>query len=169
MFPWEVNSERVNQFFTGPYLFSALYRVFKGAYFGHGFQLSGKLPTTIENFQNLFDALPLEIRGLILSKIWNNGDGFNSLIVLNGELILPPILHFLFSQYGRIKTSTQPIITKRCGAWNGSQIGGKFTIRNRTYEFKYGIPNLKSRFLIPEFLNSETNNSFAISYGLLCP
>ena len=33
-----------NKFFEGRYLFSAIYIVYKGAYFGHGFQLYGHVP-----------------------------------------------------------------------------------------------------------------------------
>ena len=46
-FPWEVTNENLKGFFEGPYLFSALYRVYRGAYFGQGFQLDRKLPEQI--------------------------------------------------------------------------------------------------------------------------
>jgi hypothetical protein len=40
-FPWEVTKDNLNKFFEGPHLFLALYRVYRGAYYGQGFQLSG--------------------------------------------------------------------------------------------------------------------------------
>ena len=46
-FLWEVTNENLKGFFEGPYLFSALYRVYRGAYFGQGFQLDRKLPEQI--------------------------------------------------------------------------------------------------------------------------
>lgn len=166
MFPWEVNRERVTQFYTGPYLFSALFRAYKGAYFGQGFQLTGNLPKLSKDFQILFDKLPLEVKGIILSKIWEEGRNYNIFIIDKGELLLPLKLQFLFAQYGRIKHLTQSLIPKGCGAWNGSLASPN---RSRRYVFKYGVPNLKSKVLIPDFLNSERGKPLAIHYGLLCP
>lgn len=168
MFPWEVNKERITQFYKGPYLFSALYRAYKGAYFGQGFQLTGSLPNISKDFQVLFDRLPLEVKGVILSKIWNEGRNYNIFIVDKGELLLPLKLQFLFAQYGRIKQFTQSIIPKGCGAWNGTLVA-KNNSRSRRYVFKYSIPNLRSKVLIPDFLNSERGETLTIHYGLICP
>ena len=41
MLPSEINSTQVNKFFVGPCFFFALYCIYKGAYFGQGFQLCG--------------------------------------------------------------------------------------------------------------------------------
>jgi hypothetical protein len=61
MFPWKIDSTQINKFFEGPYLFSAIYRVYKGAYFGQGFQLCSHVLEKEDNFQKLFDKLVVHI------------------------------------------------------------------------------------------------------------
>ena len=111
-FPWEITKEVLSDFFSGPYLFSALYRVYKGAYYGQGFQFYGAHPKIDKTFKEKFERLPLEIKQLILNKVWDKGEGFNEVIVKNKILYLKYQLHFLFAQYGRIKFQTQPLISK---------------------------------------------------------
>jgi hypothetical protein len=53
----------------------------------------------------------LDIKGIILNKIWNAGRDLGVVLVLRGELFLPLPLQILFSQYGRLKEITQPIIS----------------------------------------------------------
>jgi hypothetical protein len=165
MFPWEIDSVKFNQFFKGPYLFSAIYRVYRGAYFGHGFQLCGHVPEKGDNFQELFDKLPLEIKGIILNKIWNEGCDLGVVLALNGEVLLPLSLQFLFSQYGRLKEITKPIISVGCGAWNGTLI--KARKRSKQIIFKYGSLNLKNKVVIPNFLSLELYKSPTEVYGFL--
>ena len=50
MFLWEINSVLFNKNFEGLYLFSAIYMVYKGAYFGQGFQLCGHVLKKEDNF-----------------------------------------------------------------------------------------------------------------------
>lgn len=161
-FPWEVNEENLDLFYSGPHLFGALYRVYRGAYFGQGFQFCEIFPKVDKQFRKNFDRLPLDIKRLILSKIWNDGKNYNKLIVKNGELSLSLKLHFLFAQYGRLKTQTQPIISRGFGAWNGSRI------EQKTYVFVYGEQNLKSRVLIPDFITRNPYQPDSVSFGLLC-
>jgi len=40
LFPWEV-LELLEDYYSGPCLFMASYKLYKGAYFGQGFHLSG--------------------------------------------------------------------------------------------------------------------------------
>jgi hypothetical protein len=89
MFLWEIDSTQFNKFFEGPYLFSAIYRVYKGAYFGQGFQLYGHVLEKEDDFQKLYDKLPLDIKGNILNKIWNEGRDLGVVLVSRGELLLP--------------------------------------------------------------------------------
>jgi hypothetical protein len=89
MFPWEIDSTRFKNFFEGPYLFSAIYRVYKGAYFGQGFQLCGHVLDKEDNFQTLFDKLPLDIKEIILNKVWNEGRELGVVLVAKGEILLP--------------------------------------------------------------------------------
>ena len=64
MFLWKIYSTQMNKLFKGPYLFSAIYRVYKGAYFGQGFQLYGHVLEKEDNFQRLFDKFPWILRKL---------------------------------------------------------------------------------------------------------
>jgi hypothetical protein len=161
-FPWEVQQKDINQFFEGPFLFAALYRVYRGAYFGQGFKFCGTHFKFDSNLQNKFDQLPIDIKRIILAKIWDNGIRFNALIVFKGELFLQSNLHFLFAQYGRLKNLTSPIISKGCGAWNG------YKLDTKTYIFKYGPQKLDSQVLIPDFLSRESDKPISIAFGLLC-
>jgi hypothetical protein len=65
-------------------------------------------------------------------------------------------LQFLFSQYGRLKEITQPIISMGCGAWNGTSITSRK--QSKQYVFEYGTFNLKNKvlyliFLINNYIN----------------
>jgi hypothetical protein len=162
-FPWEVTKDNLNKFFEGPHLFLALYRVYRGAYYGQGFQLSGSSLRINHEFQESFDQLPIELKRLILSKVWQSGKHFNALRVKKGELLLPIKLQFLFAQYGRLKHTTQPLISRGCGAWNGS------LLKKSVYIFAYDALNLKSKVLIPDFLSKDPYRPNTISFGLLCP
>jgi hypothetical protein len=67
LFPWEV-PEILEDYFSGPCFFMALYRLYKNAYFGQSFQLSG---TFIQDkiFKERIENLPLDIKRIIFSKI----------------------------------------------------------------------------------------------------
>jgi hypothetical protein len=54
-FPWEVTKANSNNFFEGPHLFSRLYGVYRSAYYGQGFQLSGSPLRISKGFQKNFD------------------------------------------------------------------------------------------------------------------
>jgi hypothetical protein len=82
---------------VGPYLFSALYCVYKRAYFGQGFQLCVRVLEKEDNIQKLFDKLPLEIKRIRLNKIWNDGLNLGVALVLKRQLLLPLPLQFLFA------------------------------------------------------------------------
>jgi hypothetical protein len=161
-FPWEVNQETLTYFFGGPHLFAALYRVYRGAYYGQGFQFCGNYPKHLKELLSRLNQLPLEVRRIILSKIWDNGRLYNVLCINRSELFLPLGLHFLFAQYGRLKHITQPLISKGCGAWNGKRLV------DRVYLFEYGTPNLRNQLLIPYFLSRDPYKPTTISFGLLC-
>jgi len=67
LFPWEA-PEIIENYFLGPCLFLALYRLYKNAYFGQGFQLCGKYLQN-KTLKGRIDQLPLDIRRIIFSKI----------------------------------------------------------------------------------------------------
>ena len=60
-FPWKVTKENLIQFFERPYLFLASYRIFRGAYYGQGFQICEMNVESSPGFQDRFNQLPLEI------------------------------------------------------------------------------------------------------------
>ena len=107
----------------------------------------------------------MEIKGIILNKIWNDGHDLGIVLVVKGELLLPLSLQFLFSQYGRLKEITQPIISMGCGAWNGTII--KSRKQPKQCIFEYGSLNLKNKVIILNFLNSELYKSPTEVYGFL--
>ena len=160
MFPWEVDSSTINKPYIGPHLFSALYRVYRGAYYGQGFNFCGKPVQLPPNFQTYFDNLPIDIKGIILSKVWNQGLDYNTLLIASGKIYLEHKLHFLFSQYGRLKNITQLKYSKGTGVWNG------YIMRENVYKFIYGPKLATGKYLIPNFVNSETTTK---GCSLLCP
>jgi hypothetical protein len=57
-----------------------------------GFNFVGYIPKTLRIYYT--DLLPLEVRRIILSKIWDNGWQYNALGVDKGDLFLPLRLHY---------------------------------------------------------------------------
>jgi hypothetical protein len=51
--------------------------------------LCGHVLEKEDNFQRLFDKLSLDIKGIILNKIWNAGRDLGVVLVLRGKLLLP--------------------------------------------------------------------------------
>jgi hypothetical protein len=78
-FPWEVSQETLAHVFGRPHLSEALYRVYRRAYYGQGFQFCGIYPKNLNDILLYLNLLPLEVRRIILSKIWNNGRQYNAL------------------------------------------------------------------------------------------
>jgi hypothetical protein len=70
-FPWEVNQENLYNFFEGPHLFSALYRVYRGAYYGQGFQLIGSPLKTSIPFQKGLTNYQLNLKELYYPRFGN--------------------------------------------------------------------------------------------------
>jgi len=70
LFPWET-PKIVEDYYSRPCLFMALYRLHRNAYFGQGFQLSGNYIQNKDLKQNI-EQLPLDIKRIIFSKIWKN-------------------------------------------------------------------------------------------------
>ena len=149
MFPWEVDFTTINKLYIGIYLFTALYRVYRGAYYGQGFNFCGKPVQLPSKFQTNFDKLPMDIKGIILSKVWNQGLDYNTLLSVKGKIYLECKLHFLFSQYGRLKNITQPKYSKGIGIWNG------YIIRENLYKFVYGPKIATGKLLIPNHLRAQ--------------
>ena len=162
-FPWEVTRENLIQFFKGPYLFSALYRLFRGAYYGQGFQVCEKNVELSSRFQDRFNQLPLEIKAQILFKNWEQGKLYKTIFIRKEELCLPNKLLFLLGQYDRHKRITQPLLSTRCRVWNGH------LVEKHLYSFEFGTPNLRDKLLILDFLSREPYHTFSPCFGFLCP
>lgn len=159
LFPWEV-SEQLDNHYSGPCLFSALYRLYKGAYFGQGFHLSGNyLNLELKTF---IDKLPLDIKRIIFNQIWSEGKPWEGVVVKTGKLYLPFSLHYLFVQYGKLRDIVNPIPRIYAG-WTGQQI------ERKTYIFTYGPIDPSRTPLIPDFMCSEKKNPTSPSFSLICP
>jgi len=62
-------SEFLEDYYSGPCLLMALYCLYKNAYFGQGFQLSGSYIQD-KNLKQRVEQLFLDIKQIILNKIW---------------------------------------------------------------------------------------------------
>ena len=85
------------------------------------------------------------MKAQILYKIWDLGKSYKSIFSKKGKFYLPNKFLFLFAQYSRLKRITQPLVSLGCGALNGH------SKENSVYVFEYGPPNLKGKYLIPNF------------------
>jgi hypothetical protein len=161
LFPWEI-PEIVEDYYSGPCLFMALYRLYKNAYFGQGFQLSG---THIKDklLKERIEQLPLDIKRIIFSKIWKKLEPKKGFAVKRGELLFDFSLQYLISQYGKLKSQTTNPVPKAYAAWTGMQI------LNRIYIFTYGPMNPTVTPLIPDFMCKEKINPLSPPFSLVCP
>lgn len=161
LFPWETPTI-VEDYYFGPCLFMALYRLNKNAYFGQGFQLSGNYIQNKDLKKNI-EQLPLDIKRIILGKIWEKLEPKKGFVVKNGELLLDFALLFLISQYGKLKSQTKKKVPKAYAAWFGDKI------LERIYKFTYGPMNPAITPLIPDFVCKDKANSLSPSFSLICP
>jgi len=161
LLPWEV-PEILEDYFSGPCLFMALHRFYKGAYFGQGFQLTGEYIKDKE-LKNSIDQLPVDIKRIIFSKLWDNGVPFKEINVKEGQLYLSFKLHYLFVQYGKLKHFIKPKVPRVYAGWTGHQT------ERKTYIFTYGPVDLSYTPLIPEFMCREKHNPLSPSFSLICP
>jgi hypothetical protein len=72
-------------------------------------------------------------------------------------------LHFLFSQYGKLKLRDKNNVPQAYAAWTGNKI------LDRIYVFTYGPMNPKVTPLIPDFMCKEKINPLSPSFSLVCP
>jgi hypothetical protein len=106
MFPWEI-PEVLEDNFSGPYLFLALYRLYWNAYFGKGFQLTGNTNIHWE-LKERIEQLPIDIKRIVLSKIWEEGKNYKAFVARGEDLLLElPLLYFIKS-IREIKSRNRP-------------------------------------------------------------
>ena len=84
------------------------------------------------------------------------------MIVKKKTLYLKYQLYFIFSQYGRLKLQTQPLISKSIGAWNG------YKFNRETYILVYSKLNFQSKVFFPDFLSKDPEVPVGVAFDLLC-
>ena len=86
MWPWELNPQELStlesELYQGPHLFTALYHFYKASFWGVGIHIGPNHPIYPKGFLANFLNLPIHLQEKILKKIWNNGEGFNEIIII---------------------------------------------------------------------------------------
>lgn len=161
LFPWELCGELEDKF-AGPFLFLALHRLYKNAYFGKGFKFIGRINRDLE-LKERIEQLPIDVKRIIFSKIWEEGKSYGSFAAKGEDLLLDLPLLYLFSQYGKLKTELDNQIPIHYGGWHGVRLSRKL------YVFTYGPVNPRLTPLIPDFECRDEKHPMSISFGLVCP
>lgn len=160
-FPWEV-PRTLEDYYSGPCLFMALYRLYQGAYYGKRYSLIGE-PFQIKDFREQIDQLPLDVKRQIFSKIWDEGKPFKSVTIKRGKLLLDYSLYYLFIQYGKLRSICNSEVPRIYAGWKGVRV------EKKVYKFTYGPLNPVIPPIIPDFLCLENGKLPSISFELICP
>jgi len=75
--------------------------------------------------------LLLDIKRIILSKVWEKRTPFKEIVVKKGKLQLVFPLKYLFLQYGKLKHLMKPKVPRVYAGWIGWQV------EQKTYVFTY--------------------------------
>lgn len=166
MWPWEVKRDDLNQgeswFFKGPHLFAALHRFFKASFWGTGVHIVPGKPVYPKGFLNNFLNLPPHLQEKILNVVWQNGDGFNEVVIYKGHPRLRLDLRFLFLIYAHHKTENFPVNKFGYGCWNG----GVYT--KTEARFTYGTFDPSASIKIPDFPDETPQRINAVDFSRLC-
>ncbi len=166
MWPWEPRPQTAkfleNDLYQGPYLFAALYRFYKAAFWGAGIHIGPNRPIYPKGFLTSFTNLPIHLQQKILEGVWNDGKGFNEIIIKRGYPRLRVDLRFLFLIYSSYKAETFPINKFGFGCWNG----GLYTTTEA--RFDYGPFNPCTSVNIPDFSDSFLRNKDCVNFEKLC-
>lgn len=159
---WQVPEPASCELYTGGYLFSTLYRLYRSGYRGNGLYITPNAVSIPREFKELFLALPLDVQQNITNRIWNGGEEYNEVIVRNNHPVIPLSLRFLFAIYGRLKSATSLVVPAGTGMWKGDKI-------SRTeYRFVFGAPDLRARPLIPDFMDQKPMYTNPIDFRMIC-
>lgn len=165
MWPWELTPQRVStlesELYEGPHLFTALYRFYKASFWGVGIHIGPNHPIYPKGFLGNFRNLPIHLQERILNKIWNNGEGFNEIIINKGYPRLRVDLRFLFLIYSQYQADNFPINKFGYGCWNG----GLFT--STEARFFYGPFDPCSSVNIPDFSDSSLQGKNFVNFTKL--
>ena len=166
MWPWEVKREELNNleswFFTGPHLFAALYRFYKTAFWGAGILIGPNKPIYPEGFLANFLNLPSHVQETILDLVWQNGEGFNKIIIHKGHPRLRVALRFLFLIYAHHKGENFPVSKYGYGCWNGGPYNSKDA------RFVYGPFDPSASVKIPDLPDETPLRIQPIDFAKLC-
>jgi hypothetical protein len=85
MWPWGLHpqglSTRESEVYKEPHLFTALHRFYKESFWGVGIHIGPNHPIYPKIFLANFLNLPTHLQVKISEKIWNNGEGFNEVVI----------------------------------------------------------------------------------------
>jgi len=93
LFLWKV-PKIVEDYYFGPCLFLALHHLYKNAYLGQRFQLSGSYIQD-KNLKQKIEQLSLDIKKIIFRKIREKIESKKGFIMKIGELLFDFALHYL--------------------------------------------------------------------------
>ena len=161
---WQISESNALEVYSGPYLFSALYRFFRLAYHGDGIRVKHERVPAPKEFIKRFVALPLDLQWNITNRVWDQGEEYRKVIVKNDIPVLPFSLWFLFCIYGRLKSVTSRIVPPVDGTWQGIKLSRK------KYKFIFRSPNHRATPFIPDFMQQEPVQLYLhpIKFSMIC-
>jgi hypothetical protein len=166
MWPWEYIPPKSgcadSWLYQGPHLFAALYRFYKASYWGVGIHIGPNRPVYPKGFRVNFLKLPHHLQENIFQRIWNQGEGFNEIIIKRGHPQLRVDLRFMFLVYSLHKADNFPINKFGYGCWNG----GLYT-KNEAI-FNYGPFDPCSSVNIPDFSDTSLKTADFADFQRLC-
>lgn len=166
MWPWEYIPPKSDNsddwLYQGSHLFTALYRFYKASFWGVGIHIGPNHPIYPKGFRNNFLELPIHLQSKIFEIVWNNGEGFNEIIINKGFPKLRVDLRFMFLVYSQHKAETFPANKFGYGCWNG----GTFT--KRAARFYYGPFDPCASVNIPDFSDISYKGRDYFNFEKLC-
>lgn len=166
MWPWEYIPPKSDNsddwLYQGSHLFTALYRFYKASFWGVEIHIGPNHPIYPKGFRNNFLELPIHLQSKIFEIVWNNGEGFNEIIINKGFPKLRVDLRFMFLVYSQHKAETFPANKFGYGCWNG----GTFT--KRAARFYYGPFDPCASVNIPDFSDISYKGRDYFNFEKLC-
>lgn len=167
MWPWESippksETSEDDWLYQGSHLFTALYRFYKASFWGVGIHIGPNHPIYPKGFRDNFLKLPLHLQSKIFEKVWNDGEGFNEIIINHGYPRLRVDLRFMFLVYSQHKAENFPANQFGYGCWNGG------TYTKNEARFYYGPFAPYTSVNIPDFSDSSFIGKDYINFEKLC-
>ena len=143
-------------------MFTALYRFYTTSFWGVGIHVGPNHHIYSKGFRTNLLKLPIHLQEKNFEKIWNNGEGFNGIIINNGYPRLRVDLWFMFLLYSQHKAENFPANKFGYGCWNG----GTFT--KSEARFYYGPFDPCTSVKIPDFSDSSFKGKEFVNFNNLC-